>query len=207
MGADPYPKVPISGASSYTAEPQDLPLQSSIPPTAPSATGSDQSSSRGQYTYMPSSGAQLSSGTAALSGPDSALSIPRYVDVRPTKSPRHAGQQSVHNASSVSNGDAPSEYRYGSYRSMNSGSSEVAQSSYPSDSAASSAPSRDYYPPSSAWTSTAGEHSSTVAYASHDGRPYSFPHEPYKPTTAATSSGVKQERSFDTMNHYSWSAN
>ncbi|KAK5993281.1 Transcription factor vib-1 [Cladobotryum mycophilum] len=188
MGADSYPKVPISGASNFTSEPQELPLQTSIPSVALPLSASEQpSSARGQYTYVqPTSGAQLPTSTPALSSQDNSLSVPRYVDQgRPSKSPRHANQQSVHSNSS----DSPSEYRYGS-------------------SAPTSSASRDYYPPSSSWaTSTAAETSSTVAYASTDGRPYSFPHEPYKAATAAPTAPKTESRSFETMNNYSWSAN
>lgn len=191
MGADTYSKV-----SNYTSDPQELPLQSSIPSLPLSIGASEQqSSARGQYTYVqqPTSGSQLpaSTATSAVSGhADSALSIPRYVDNgRPNKSPRQSGQQSVHGANSISSSESP-EYRYGS-------------------STHGSASSREYYPPSQAWsTTTAGENSSSTAYASADTRPYSFPHEPYKAGTAATSSVKTESRgSFEPMHNYSWNAN
>ncbi|KAH6611101.1 ndt80 like dna-binding family [Trichoderma cornu-damae] len=192
MGADTYSKVSIPSASSFASDPQELPLQSSVPSLPLSMGASEQQSSgRGQYTYVqqPASGSQLPASTPAVSGQDSALSIPRYVDNgRPNKSPRHSGQQSIHGASSA-NSESP-EYRYG-------------------PSTQGSASSREYYPPSQAWSSTAaGENSSSAAYANADARPYSFPHEPYKAGTA-TASPVKAEPrgSFEPMHNYSWSAN
>lgn len=196
MGTDSYPKVPISGASNYTSDPQDVALQSSIPPLPLSMGASEQSSSaRGQYTYVqqPASGSQLppSTSTPAVGGhADSALSVPRYVDNgRPNKSPRQSGQQSVHGANSISSSESP-EYRYGS-------------------STQAPASSREYYPPSQAWsTTTAGETSSSTAYASTDARPYPFPHEPYKPGTAAGSSVKTESRApFEPMHNYSWHGN
>lgn len=191
MGADTYSKV-----SNYTSDPQELPLQSAIPPLPLSIGANEQpSSARGQYTYVqqPTSGCQLPASTtaSAVSGhADSALSIPRYVDNgRPNKSPRQSGQQSVHATNSISNSESP-EYRYGS-------------------STHGSTSSREYYPPSQAWsTSAAGENSSSTAYASADARPYSFPHEPYKAGTAAASSVKAESRgSFEPMHNYSWNAN
>lgn len=196
MGTDTYSKVSISGASNYTSDPHEMPLQSSIPPLPLSMGASEQpSSARGQYTYMqqPASGSQLPASTstpAVASHADSALSVPRYVDNgRPNKSPRQSGQQSVHGGNSISSSESP-EYRYGS-------------------STQGSASSREYYPPSQAWsTTTAGESTSSTAYASTDPRPYPFPHEPYKPGAAAGSSVKTESRaSFEPMHNYSWHGN
>lgn len=196
MGADTYSKVSIPSASNYTSDPQELPIQSSIP-SLPLAMGASeqQPSGRGQYTYVqqPTSGSQLpaSTSTPAVSGhPDSALSVPRYVDNgRPNKSPRQSGQQSVHGTNSINSSASP-EYRYGS-------------------SAQGPASSREYYPSSQAWsTTTAGENSSSTAYAHTDARPYSFPHEPYKAgATAASSVKAESRGSFEPMHSYSWNAN
>jgi hypothetical protein len=188
MGTDAYSKVSIPSTSNFASDPQELPLQSSIP----SLPLDQQPSARGQYTYVQqqTSASQLPASTPAVSGQDSALSIPRYVDNgRPNKSPRHTGQQSVHGTNSVNNSESP-EYRYGS-------------------STQGSTSSREYYPSSQAWSTTAaGETSSSTTYTNTDARPYPFPHEPYKAGTP-TGSSVKAESrgSFEPMHNYSWSAN
>ncbi|KAM0447912.1 hypothetical protein ACHAO4_008443 [Trichoderma viride] len=187
MGADTYSKVPMPTTSTFSPDPQELPLQSTIS----SLPLEQQPSTRGQYTYVQqqTSGSQLPASTPAVSGQDSALSIPRYVENgRPNKSPRHSGQQSVHAANTVNNSESP-EYRYGS----------TTQGSNPS---------REYYSSSQAWSTTvAGENSSTTAYTTTDARPYPFSHDSYKAGTA-TGSSVKPEPrgSFEPMHNYSWTA-
>lgn len=195
MGPDTYSKVSIPSASNYASDPQELPLQSSISSLPLSMGASEQQPpARGQYTYVqqPTSASQLPASTPAVSGQDSVLSVPRYVENgRPNKSPRHNGQQSVHGVNSMNSSESP-EYRYGS-------------------SAQGSTASREYYPPSQAWSSTAaGENNSSTAYANADARSYSFPHESYKGGAAgAAPSSVKAEPrgSFEPMHNYSWSGN
>jgi hypothetical protein len=227
MAADPYTKVPLSGASSYAAEPQDIPLQTSMPPPVPlSLVSSDQAQPpmRSPYSYV-GSGSTSSHVQANTTSPSAseALSVPRYVDnPRPTKSPRHSSHQSVHSTSSVGNTEASPEYRYGTYAPVTGSSADVAQTSYASDpSGSSAAPSRDYYPSSGGWaTSAAGEHNPSVGYTSNEARAYSFGQDHYK-TGASGPAPVKTESSqsnsssvygggprgsFDTMNNYSWSS-
>ncbi|KAB5563364.1 NDT80/PhoG like DNA-binding family protein [Coniochaeta sp. 2T2.1] len=121
LPADPYHKVPLSGAPSYSTEPQDMPLQTTMPSVQLTLAAQDQHQQqppiRTQYaTYVQGSSApapQLSLSTTA----DSSLSVPRYMDHasnRPIKSPRHASHQSVHSTgSSVPSDPTSSEYRYG----------------------------------------------------------------------------------------------
>ena len=232
ISADSYPKMPLSGATSFTAEPQELPLQqTSMPSVQLSLVASDhhqQAPIRTQYAYVHGSTSappQLSLPTTA----DSGLSVPRYVDSnpRPAKSPRHASHQSVHSSGSISNTDGSNEYRYGPpYVGVNSNSSEMSPSqqshsagygpggpdasSNPPSATAPSHPPRDYFPSTASWTSTAGE-TNTPTYANGDqNRPYAFP-DHYKTGTA----GAKADHaaphaypaprgSFDAMNNYSW---
>lgn len=220
----------MSSGSGFATEQPELPLQTSMAPSVPlPMTANDQSQPplRSQYTYT-SSAPPLSGNHVSIGGPDAAFSMPRYVDSnpRPSKSPRHSGHQSVHSSGSISNTENSSDYRYGSYRTSNSGPSEVSQApGYASESSgATGAPSRDYYPPSSStWTTTApaaaAESNSGLSYAGTDGRSYSFSsQEPYKSgasslppskhETGAPSGvyGGGSRGSFDTMNNYSWNA-
>lgn len=211
IGADTYPKVPgLPGSSTFTSEPQELPLPTSMaPPVQLSLVSNEQpqSSLRPSYGYVQSSTApsQLPSSATALGSSDNAMSVPRYVDMaRPSKSPRHADQSSVHGSGPVSNSDTSSEYRFGSYASVNNASSDVPSTSYTPEPASSNPP-RDYYPPSSTWTTSAAEHSSTTAYASGDSR--SFPAiktEPAHPTPPPVYDS-NTRGSFEAMNNYSWS--
>ncbi|PHH85189.1 hypothetical protein CDD83_780 [Cordyceps sp. RAO-2017] len=198
LGADSYPKLPLSGAAGFSTEAQEMPLQTSMAPSVPlPLPGNDQSQSSLRSHYSYASGPQLS---------DSAFSMPRYVDSnpRPSKSPRQSGHQSVHSSGSISNTDTSSEYRYGSYR--GTGSSGAGDGSHQT------------YPPPSSWTTTSSEQNSSLAYAGSDGRSYSFSHEPYKSGGASAIPPLKHETasssvyggggsrgSFDTMNNYSWS--
>lgn len=230
MGAEAFPKMPMTGAANFTAEPQELPLQTSMEPSVPlSLVGTDQTQPpiRSQYTYVHSTtgASQVPIPTAPLPSHESALSIPRYVDnPRPSKSPRHVSHPSIRSASSIANEASP-EYRYGSYAPVNPSPGEATQGGYNPEPAASAAPpARDYYPPATTWTTTAAEPASTVAYANHDGRSYGFQQDQYKTTTAGSSPTIKAEStqgqsqgpsvynggprgSFDAMNQYSWSGN
>ena len=192
MAADAYQKMPLSGASNYTAEPQEMPLQ---PPVQLSLAPQDGQSApiRTQYaSYVQGTTAppQLSLSTTA----DNSLAVPRYVDnnPRPSKSPRHASHQSVHSTSSISNDTTSNEYRYGPpYVGVNSNSGELSPHSQhapsygapsqdpgsaPPSATAAAPPPRDYFPPSQSWPATAGEQgSSNVSYNSSDNRAYAFP--------------------------------
>ncbi|KAH6636951.1 hypothetical protein F5144DRAFT_201881 [Chaetomium tenue] len=132
--ADPYPKMPLSGAQTFTAEPQEMPMQpTSMGPSVqlPLSASHDphqhqhhqhphqqqpQPPIRTQfatYTSAPPHHLSLSSTTGTTS-PDNSLAVPRYIgdtNPRPSKSPRHASHQSV--TSSISNETASGEYRYG----------------------------------------------------------------------------------------------
>ena len=131
---DPYPKMPLSGAPTFTAEPQEMPMQpSSMGPSVqlPLSASHDphhqhhphhhqpqqqQPPIRTQfatYTSAPPHHLSLSAPTGTAS-PDNSLAVPRYIgdtNPRPSKSPRHASHQSI--TSSISNDTAPGEYRYG----------------------------------------------------------------------------------------------
>lgn len=197
LPADPYHKAPMSGAPSYSAESQDMPLQTSMPSVQLSLAAQDhqQPPIRPQYaTYVQTSSAapQLSLSTTA----DSSLTVPRYLDhasQRPLKSPRHASHQSVP-------GDPTSaEYRYGStYGGVSSTPTEISPSgahppqygssagaqqetgSGPSSSTAAAAapPPRDYFPSAQSWTTTAGEPpSSSVSYTNGEHNRYAYPYQ------------------------------
>ncbi|WDK12028.1 NDT80/PhoG like DNA-binding family protein [Colletotrichum graminicola] len=223
MGAEPYHKLPLSGGSSFGAEPQDMPLQTSMPSMQLSLAANEQPPIRTQYAYVQSTTGPPPvsvSATAMAPSSDNALSVPRYVDnPRPTKSPRHASQPSI---GPMSHHEASPEYRYGSsYGAVGNNPSDIAPPAYKTEAPSShSGPARDYYPPSSSWTTTAGEPASTVAYSSSEGRPYGFPdhyssagpaptpkheHGPAPPAPGSYSSAHRG--SFDGMNHYSWNAN
>lgn len=222
-GTETYPAAtlgPIGGTTSFATEPQGMPIQTSMESSVPLsmvAADAEHPPIRSQYTYMHSTTAppQLPIHTTPIRGHEHALSIPRYIDnPRPLKSPRHMNHPSVR-----SNTESSPDYRYGSYAPVNSSPSDVAQPSYNAESSGpSSGSARDYYPPPNTWTSGVGEHSSSIAYSNHETRPYPFPQDQYKNTTAGTSP-VKTDPnqtqpysggprgSFDTMNQYSWSGN
>ena len=234
--ADPYPKMPLSGTPNYTAEPQEMQQQqqqqTSMPSVQLSLAAQDQQQPppiRTQYaTYVQGTSAppHLSLSTTS----DNSLNVPRYVDSnpRPSKSPRHAGHQSIHSAGSLSNDTSSGEYRYGPpyVGGVNSASSEISpQSQHPpppgygtpsqeASSAPSSAPPnapppRDYFPPSQSWTTTAGEPSApSVSYNSNgNDRPYAYP--------STTKSEHPQQQSapppphsaaYGGVSHYAWNA-
>lgn len=209
MSGEQYPKVPLSGASGFSADPQDMPLPPSVPSVQLSLASHDQGAPiRTQYAYAPSGASQLS-GSAAT---DSALSVPRYVDnnPRPTKSPRHNSQPS---GSLTTPGESASEYRYGSsYHdvALNTTSADfhsAASSGQGDSSTPNSAPGRDYYPPASTWTSSGESSAPTSAYAT-DGRSYSFdayktgsaPPPPSKGPVSASGAPV-----YSSTANYSWS--
>ncbi|CAJ2508090.1 Uu.00g092760.m01.CDS01 [Anthostomella pinea] len=114
----------LSGTSSYSQEPQEIPLQSSMPSVQMSlAAVSDHQQQqqqqppaiRTQYAYVQGTSAPPQLSVSTTSGADHAgLSVPRYVDSnpRPAKSPRHNSHQSVPSTSSLTN-EGSSEYRYG----------------------------------------------------------------------------------------------
>jgi hypothetical protein len=230
LAAEPYQKLPLSGSTSFTTEPQEMPLPTSMPSVQLSLSAQDgqQAPIRTQYaTYVQGTSAppQLSLSSTA----DSSLSIPRYMDggPRPAKSLRHASQQSVHSNSSLTNDSGSNEYRYGPPY-VGSTTSEISPhtqhppppygsgaqdaSSGQSSATASAPPPRDYFPSSQSWTTTAGETAgSSVSYTNGDNRPYTFsdqyktggtkPDAAHPPHSAAA--GVYSGPS---MSHYSWSA-
>jgi len=217
---EPYHKVPLSGGGNFTAEPQEMPISTSMPSVQLSLTSNDPTppTIRTQYAYAPPTSAppQLSS-----MAPSDALSVPRYVDSnpRPAKSPRTAGHQSMHSAGSVTN-EGSGEYRYSSSAYPDAGApSGESQASY-SNATDQNAPPRDYYPPSNTWTTTAGEPTPSIAYTNGEGRSYSFP-EPYKPANApappkaggvggetpSPAQGPSPVYGGTSLNHYSWNTN
>lgn len=206
MPAESYPKMPLSGAPNFTTEPQEMPLQTSMPSVQLSLVASEpQPPMRAQYAYVQGTSApsQLSVTTTAA---DHNLSVPRYVDnnPRPLKSPRHSGHQSVHSTSSITNNDA-SEYRYGS--SYNHNQSEMSNSAGHTQ----PPPPRDYYPPTTSWTTTAGEPNASVqTYHNPESRPYAYPDHQYKtghpmPPPLKTDHSQPQTSYGNTLSHYAWS--
>lgn len=179
MSSEPYHKVPMPGNTNFSTEPQEMPLQTSMPSVQLSLAASEpQPPIRTQYAYAPTS----AGAPPPMPGhPDNSLSVPRYVDnnPRPSKSPRHANHESVQSAGS----EAAGEYRYGApYHdsTLNSNSNPASSEMHsPYVSETNPPPPRDYYPPSSTWTSTAGGPHATSAYANGEARTYTFP-EPYK---------------------------
>ena len=230
--ADPYNKGLLSGAPNFTTEPPEIPLPTSLAPPLPlGIIPSDHQQPqppavRSQYGYSQSAATprQVPSHGHTVSSGDPSLSMPRYADAsRPIKSPRTAGHQSIHGASAAATHEAQPDYRYSSYASI-TGPGDVPQQSYGSEpsSATSTVPPRDYYPPSNTWTTTAGEATAGVAYASGDGRPYTFPQEPFK-AGQVTSLPIKPEAGqavqaspyagstrapfVDHLSNYSWGSN
>ncbi|KAK8065347.1 Transcription factor [Apiospora hydei] len=182
--ADSYQKMPLSGPPGYSTEPQEMPLQSSMPPVQLSMVASEQPPRYGHNTHT-SAPPQLSVSTSSMGAPhDHNLNVPRYVESgRPSKSPRHASHTSVHSAGSISNNET-SEYRYGSYVPVNNNQSQMgsptAYTTGDSSSAGHHQPTRDYYPPPNSWTTTAGETASVQAYHNPESRPYGGYQDQYK---------------------------
>lgn len=151
--AESYQKMPLSGASNYSTEPQDMPLQSSTMPSVqlPLSSADQQppqpGSIRTQYAYVPgnpSTPLSASSSATEHHQHQHGLSVPRYVDSnpRPSKISRHGSHQSIHSSSSITNDPSSSEYRYGpsSYAPMSSHSAgETTPSTYGSAGAAGAA--------------------------------------------------------------------
>lgn len=176
LAADPYAKIPLSGGPGYSAEPQELPLQSSMPSVQLSMASQDHSQPpiRTQYaSYVQGTSAPPQMSLSTTTGENS-LGVPRYMDNgsgRPSKSPRVGAHQSVHSSSSLATDPSSSDYRYGqSYGTPSEISQQTqhAPSSYgnpatqdtgsaPPSSTAAAPPPRDYFPPSQSWTTTAGE--------------------------------------------------
>lgn len=163
IAPDPYQKMPLSGSTGFTAEPQEMP--SHLPATMPSMqmpmVSSDQpgqqqhsaSSSqqvppiRTQYaSYVQSSAPPPPLSVSSTAG--TSLNVPRYVDdsnPRPSKSPRNPSHPSFH-AGSISSTESTNEYRYGPpYSGLNNTSSEVSPqtSQHPSYAAAQSTGGQD----------------------------------------------------------------
>ncbi|KAL2151857.1 hypothetical protein VTH82DRAFT_5041 [Thermothelomyces myriococcoides] len=142
MPPDPYPKMPLSGAPTFTAEPQEMPMQpSSMGPSVqlPLSASHDPHQHQGQhhphphaqqqqptqppirtqfatYTSAPSNHLSLSSttGSGSTTSPDSSLAVPRYIgDTNPR--PTKSPRHASHQSvtSSISNETASGEYRYG----------------------------------------------------------------------------------------------
>jgi len=206
LSSDPYapqqqqpPKMPLSGAPTFTAEPQDL-QQTSMPSVQLSLVSSDHSHTqppppiRTQFATYNTSSAPTHLSLSATT--DSSLNVPRYVDSnpRPSKSPRHASNNS---AGSLSADTATGEYRYGppsyvtgpasaelsphsaapqggsSYPPPGPQSAQGGEAHPPVSSAPQSAgaqgPPRDYFPSSQSWTTTAGEQQGGQGYGSATG--------------------------------------
>ncbi|KAL1868313.1 hypothetical protein VTK73DRAFT_3746 [Phialemonium thermophilum] len=201
LATEPYQKMPLSGSQSFTSDPQDMPLQTTMSSVPLSLTAQDhqQTPIRTQYaTYV-----QGTSAPPQLSLPSTSansLSIPRYMDdgSRPSKSPRHANQPSVHgSANSLANDTTSNEYRYGPpYVGVNNGHqaeiSPAGQQATPYGASAQDSgsappsgtlttappphqqpqppPPRDYYPPPQPWTTAPGEPAaSTAPYSANGG--------------------------------------
>ena len=227
MGPDVYSKVPISGGSNFSTEAQEMPLQTSMPPSVPLSLISEeqhqQPPMRSPYPYVPSSTAprQMPMTASPHSSADGTSNVPRYVDDgRPAKAPRSAGHQTVPSSGSIANGEPPSDYRYGSYGQVNSGSGDVLGSHYgPEASAPNASGQRDMYPPPQGWRPATSEHHSPPApFAGSDARAYSSSYDQYK--SRPSEPRIKGEPgqpgqpepyasghrgSFDGMNNYSWS--
>lgn len=217
LSAEAYQKLPISGGPAYSTEPQDMPLQATMPPVQVSMVANEPPI-RTQYAYVGNTTAppQLSiPATAMSSGSNDSLSVPRYVDsARPAKSPRHSTHQSVHSGSSLNN-DA-SEYRYGSsYVPVTHHTpGDLSSSSYPAGDSGSAGghaqpPSREYYPPSTTWATTTSEPNASVhSYHNTDSRPYTYSDQ-YKTGHAMpplkTDPNQGQTSYGGQLNHYSWS--
>ncbi|KAH7032928.1 NDT80/PhoG like DNA-binding family protein [Microdochium trichocladiopsis] len=230
--ADSYHKLPLSAAPAYSAEQQELPLQSPLQPVGLNMAASDHNSQQQphttmraayNYTHATSAPPPLSIATTALSGSDHGLNVPRYVDSssRPAKSPRHPNQQSVHSihSSGALNNDSSSEYRFGpsSYVQVSTGSAAAesygsTDNSHTPSPAVPHPPSRDFYPPTATWTTSAGEANNTTVSSytnvlSEAARPYGFTADPYKSSTSAQNKNDHASSSHYSagMHNYSWS--
>jgi hypothetical protein len=141
--AETYPKMPLSGTGTYTAEPQEMPMQptSMAPaqmPLAAAGAAHDPHQQQHQhpqhhhhqhhqqqpppppirtqyagYSSAPPHHLSLST-TAGPTSPDNSLAVPRYIgDTNPR--PTKSPRHASHQsvASSISNETATGEYRYG----------------------------------------------------------------------------------------------
>ncbi|KAK4250264.1 hypothetical protein C7999DRAFT_12013 [Corynascus novoguineensis] len=143
MPPDPYPKMPLSGAPTFTAEPQEMPMQpSSMGPSVqlPLSASHDPHQHQPQhhahshahpqhqqpqppirtqfatYTSAPPHHLSLSSttGGGSTTSADNSLAVPRYIgDSNPR--PTKSPRHVSHQSvtSSISNETASGEYRYG----------------------------------------------------------------------------------------------
>lgn len=216
MAPDMYHKLPLTSGSSFNAETAEMPLQTTVPPSVPVGVITEERPLGSQYTYAPPR--HLPLGATSQPGPDSTVSIPRFVDDgRPSKAPRTGGHQTVHGSNPLPTGEAPGEYRYGAYTPVSNGAGEVNPPSYvPETTTSHSAPSRELYQSPSTWTTSAGESTSTVAYAAPDGRPYAYDQYKDRPSSGgpqikAGGQGSHPEPyngahrgSFDGLSNYSW---
>jgi hypothetical protein len=217
LSAESYQKLPLTGSSTYTAEPQEMTLQSSMPPVQVPMVASEQPAIRTQYAYVQNTTAppQLSIPATAMStSSDNSLSVPRYMDTnpRPTKSPRHSIS---HSNSSIANNDA-AEYRYGpSYVPVShTNPSDMSSSTYGATDSGSAGghgqpTTRDYYPPTTSWATTAGEAGGSIhAYHNPESRSYGYSDQ-YK--TGHVVPPLKTEHSQPqtsyggSLSHYNWS--
>ncbi|ROW11728.1 hypothetical protein VPNG_05610 [Cytospora leucostoma] len=142
IAPDPYQKMPLSGPTGFTTEPQEI--SSHLPASMPSMQmsmvsseqpGQQQHSStspqvppiRPQYaSYVQSSAAPPPLSVASTAS--HSLNVPRYVDdsnPRPSKSPRNPSHPTFH-AGSISSTESSNEYRYGPpYSGLGNTSNEV----------------------------------------------------------------------------------
>jgi hypothetical protein len=226
LPTDPYGKGPLTGNSNFSNESSEIPLPHSMGSLPLGVVSSDQQhAAKSPYTYGHSNATprQVHSHAHSLSGGEQGLGMNRFADsARAMKSPRTAGQQSIHGPAGVGSQEAQSDYRYGSYASMGTGS-DVQTPNYATDPpTTSTAPPRDYYPSASTWTTTSGETAPATSYTAGDSRPYAFPQDSYKPgqtpsATVKTELGAAQppnsysstpRGSFvDALNNYSWGSN
>lgn len=214
IAPDPYQKMPLSGSSGFTAEPQEM--QPHLPTTMPSMQmptmvsseqpGQQQHSSsssqqvppiRTQYaSYVQSSAAPPP--LSVTSTASNSLSVPRYVDdsnPRPSKSPRNPSHPSFH-AGSISSTESSNEYRYGPpYSGLNNASSEIS-------------PQTSQHPSYSTSQSTGGQESSSGG-AQHSTSSVPPPPRDYFPsptswTTTASESNPPTYSNGDHRSSYSY---
>lgn len=225
LPTDPYGKGPLTGNSNFSNESSEIPMQQSIGSLPIGVVASDQQATKSPYPYGHSSATsrQVHSHSHSLSGGEPSLGLSRFADSeRAMKSPRTAGQPSIHAPASVGSQETQPDYRYGSYASIG-GASDVQTPNYATDPpSTSAAPPREYYPSVSTWSTSAGENTSAASYTAGDARPYAYPPESYKPgqtpsATVKTELGATQPPSnyhntprgsfVDALNNYSWGSN
>ena len=186
--------------------------------------GDQQAAAKSPYTYSASASTprQAHAHNHTLSGGDQGVGLPRFSDTtRAMKSPRTAGQQSIHGSGALGGHETQSDYRYNTYASIPGDAQNANYGTEPPTPGA--APHRDYYPSASTWTTTTGDTAPTAAYAAGDTRPYAFPQDSYKPGPASTGTvktelggtqqfsnayhGAPRGAFVDALNNYSWGSN